>query len=92
MKLSMIDLFKTAGRMGITLKSYRDCSQYYPEVREPVTHAGLGNFLELLNFQVRRGNKYQKIAAAKKPISPKQLRIIFLIVVRCYNRDHHKQI
>ena len=55
--LSIIDLLKTAGRMGIPLRGHRDNSQYHPEVGEPATHAGVGNFVELLNFAVRQGNK-----------------------------------
>ena len=55
--LSIIDLLKTAGRMGIPLRGHRDDSQYHPEVGERATHAGVGNFVELLNFAVRQGNK-----------------------------------
>ena len=43
--------------MGIPLRGHRDNSQYHPEVGEPATHAGVGNFVELLNFAVRQGNK-----------------------------------
>ena len=55
--LSIIDLLKTAGQVGIPLRGHRDDSQYHPEVEEPATHAGVDNFLELLNFAVRQGNK-----------------------------------
>ena len=55
--LPTIDLLKTAGRMSIPLRSHRDDSQYHPEVGEQATHAGVGNFVELLNFSVRQGNK-----------------------------------
>ena len=55
--LSIIDLLKTAARMGILLRGHRDDSQYHPEVEEPATHAGVGNFVELLNFAVRQGKK-----------------------------------
>ena len=43
--------------MAIPLRDHRDDSQYHPEVTEPATHAGVGNFVELLNFSVRQGNK-----------------------------------
>ena len=55
--LSIIDLLKTATRMGILLRGHRDDSQYHPEIEEPATHAGVGNFVELLNFAVRQGKK-----------------------------------
>ena len=55
--LSIIDLLKTAGQMGIPLRGHRDESQYHPEVGEPASHAGVGNFVELLNFAVCQGNK-----------------------------------
>ena len=45
--LSIIDLSKTAGLMGILLRGHRDNSQYHLEVGEPTTHAGVGNFVEL---------------------------------------------
>ena len=45
--LSIIDLLKTAVQMGIPLRGHRDDSQYHPEVGEPTTHAGVGNFVEL---------------------------------------------
>ena len=43
--------------MAIPLRDHRDDSQYHPEITEPATHAGVGNFVELLNFSVRQGNK-----------------------------------
>ena len=59
--LSITDLLKTAGRMGIPLRGHRDdCqyhSQYHPEFGEPTTHAVVGNFFELLNLVVCQGNK-----------------------------------
>ena len=55
--LSITDLLKTAGRMGILLKGHRDDSQYHPEVGEPTTDTVVGNFFELLNLAVCQGNK-----------------------------------
>ena len=43
--------------MSIPLRGHRDDSQYHPEVGELATHAGVDNFVELLNFAVRQGNK-----------------------------------
>ena len=42
---------------GIALRGRRDDSQYHPGVGELATHADVGNFIELLNFAVRQGNK-----------------------------------
>ena len=42
---------------GIPLSGRRDDSQYHPGVGELATHAEVGNFIELLNFAVRQGNK-----------------------------------
>ena len=50
--LSIIDLLKTAERMGISLRDHRDDSQYHSEVGELAIHAGVGNFVEVLNFAV----------------------------------------
>ena len=55
--LSIIDLLKIAGRMGILLRGHRDDFQYHPELEKLATHAGVGNFVKLLNFAVRQGNK-----------------------------------
>ena len=83
--LSIIDHLKTAGWMGIPLRGHRDDSQYHAEVGEPSTHAGVGNFVVLLNFAVHQGNKdledHSKNCSGKEPISPKQLRIIFWTAV-----------
>ena len=55
--LTIIDLLKTAGQMGIPLRGHRDDSQYHPEVGELTTHAGVGNFVEHKNFAVFQGKK-----------------------------------
>ena len=55
--LSITDLLKTAGWTDIPLRGHRNDSQYHPEVGEPATHVGVDNFVELLNFAVRQGNK-----------------------------------
>ena len=43
--------------MGIPRRGHRDDSQYHPEVGELATHAAVGNFVEILNFALRQGNK-----------------------------------
>ena len=55
--LSIIDLLKTAGRIGFLLRSRRDDLQYHSEVGEPSTHGEVDNFVELLNLAVRQDNK-----------------------------------
>ena len=58
--LSITDLLKTAGRMGIPLRGHRDDFQYHPEVGELITHAVVGTFFEFLNLAVCQGNKDAK--------------------------------
>ena len=43
--LSITDVLKTAGQMGIPLRGHRDDSQYHAEVGEPATHSGVSNFV-----------------------------------------------
>ena len=50
--LSIMELLKTVGRMGIPLRGHRDDSQYHSELGELATHAGVGNFVELLSFVI----------------------------------------
>ena len=69
--LRSIDLLKTTVRMGIPLRGHRDDFQHHPEVGKPATHAGVGNSAKLLNFVVN---------PVGKPLSLKQLKIIFWIV------------
>lgn len=54
--ISIIDTIKTVARMGIALRGHRDDSQYLPEVEEPATHGGVGNFVEMINYAVRHGD------------------------------------
>ena len=48
---SIIDTIIFLGRQGLALRGHRDDLQYHPEVR------GVGNFIELLNYRVRGGDK-----------------------------------
>ena len=55
--LSIIDAIKTIGKMGVPLRGRRDDSRHQPDVGEASNHPGVGNFIELINFAVREGNK-----------------------------------
>ena len=44
------------GRLDLPLRGHRDDSQYHPDVGEYST-ASVGNFIELLNYRVRGGDK-----------------------------------
>ena len=54
--LSIVDIIKTIGRMGIALRGHRDDSKYHPDVGKPSGHGGLGNFVELVNLTIRQRN------------------------------------
>ena len=43
--------------MGIALRGPRDDSKYHPDVGEPSSLGGRGNFVELVNLTIRQGNK-----------------------------------
>ena len=53
---SIIDAIIFLGRQGLALKGHRDDSQYHPDMREYST-GSVGNFIELLNYRVRGGDK-----------------------------------
>ena len=57
MLLSIIDIIKPIGRMGITLRGHQDDSKYHPDVGEPSGLGGLGNFVEPVNLTICQGNK-----------------------------------
>ena len=54
--LSIINIIKTTGRMGIALRGHQEDSKHHPDVGQPSGHDGLGNFLELVNLTIRQGN------------------------------------
>ena len=56
----IIDSLVLCGRTGIALRGHRDDSKYQPEVGEYARTSGVGNFIELLNYAVRRGDKVLK--------------------------------
>ena len=53
---SIIDTIKLCGRQGFPLRGHRDDSKYHPEVGL-YSAVATGNFVELLNFRVRSGDK-----------------------------------
>ena len=53
---SIIDTIIFLGRQGLALRGHRDDSQYHPDVGEYST-GSVGNFIELLNYRVRGGDK-----------------------------------
>ena len=53
---SIIDTIIFLERQGIALREHRDDSQYHKDVPEYST-GSVGNFIELLNFRVRGGDK-----------------------------------
>ena len=54
--LSIIDIIKTIGKMGIALRGHRDDSKYHPDIGQPSGHREFGNFVELDNLKTRQGN------------------------------------
>ena len=53
---SITDTIIFLGRQGLALRGQRDDSQYHPDVGEYSTRS-FGNFIELLNYRVRGGDK-----------------------------------
>ena len=53
---SIIDTIIFLGRQGLALRRHRDDSQYHADVGEYST-GSVGNFIELLNYRVRGGDK-----------------------------------
>ena len=55
----IVDTVLLCGRTGLPLRGHRDDSKYHPPVGE-YSQVGVGNFIELLNFAVCRGDKVLK--------------------------------
>ena len=53
---SKIDTIITLGRLSLPFRGHRDDSKYHPKVGEYST-AGVGNFVEFLQFRVRDEDK-----------------------------------
>ena len=54
---SLIDTVILCGHLGITLRGHRDDRHSHPKAGEYAKISGVGNFVELLNFAIRRGDK-----------------------------------
>ena len=57
---AIIDTVLLCGHLGLPLRGHRDDSDYHPKAGEYSTEPGLGNFIDLLNFAIRRGDKNLK--------------------------------
>ena len=63
---SIVDTVVLCGRTGCALRGHRDDSQYYPPIGE-YSKVGVGNFIEFLNFAVRRGDSSLKKHLTSSP-------------------------
>ena len=55
--LATIDAIKLCGRLGIALRCRWGASKYHPEIGHAPTLAGVGNFVHIINYAIRNGNK-----------------------------------
>ena len=55
--LAIIDPTKLCGRLGIALCGHRDASKYHPEIGHTPISAGVINFVRIINYAIRNGNK-----------------------------------
>ena len=53
----LIDTTFLCGRLGISFRGHSDDSSFHPEAGEYSKDPGLGNFIEVINFAIRRGDK-----------------------------------
>ena len=56
---SIVDTIILCGHLGISFRGHRYDSKYYPEAGKYSQHS-VGNFIELLNFAIRRGDNVLK--------------------------------
>ena len=56
----IIDTVITLGRLGLPLRAHRDDSKYHPELGHYANDTSVGNFIEMLNFRVRSGDRILK--------------------------------
>ena len=54
----IIDTVILCGHLGIPLRGHRDDQKYYPEAGSYSVSSGVGNFVELINFAIRRGTLF----------------------------------
>jgi len=57
---AIIDTVILCGHLGLPLRGHRDDKQFHPEAGEYAKISGVGNFVELLNFGIRRGDTLLK--------------------------------
>ena len=55
--LFIIDAIKLCCRLGIALRGHRDASKYHPEIGNAPTSADKENFVHIINYAIRNGNK-----------------------------------
>ena len=53
---SLVDTVILCGHLGLPLRGHRDDSFYHPEAGQYVTNSGVGNFIEIVNYAIRRGD------------------------------------
>jgi len=53
----LIDTIILCGHLGLPLRGHRDDSFFHPEAGEYSKTSGVGNFINLINFAIRRGDK-----------------------------------
>ena len=55
--LAIIDTIKLCVRLIIVLRGHRNASKYHPETGHAPTSADVENFVQIINYGVRNGNK-----------------------------------
>ena len=55
--MAINDAIKLSSRLGIALRGHRDVSKYHPEIGHASASAGVGNFVCIINYGIRNGNK-----------------------------------
>ena len=58
--LALIDAIKLYCRLGIALRERRNASKCHPEIGHAPTSAGIGNFVHIINYAIKNGNKVFK--------------------------------
>ena len=57
---SLIDSVILCGHLGLPLRGHRDDFFYHPEAGGKAVTSGVGNFIEVVNFAIRRGDSTLK--------------------------------
>ena len=58
---TIIDAIKLCGLLGIALRGHKDASKYHTEIGHAPTSAGVRNFVLIINYAIRNGNKVLEI-------------------------------